>query len=227
MFFDQAPAKMPERPYEKLSPEQREIVFREFRRFQEQGCIQPKLEPSLLGLDWDSFVTRKFAEHAHQVSFLNPAEFISLAFSALDAYATAMLAAHFSCSSLGVLNFTCSLKRRDPESPMYLEFATIPEWGRIDPDSVMLELLHSFPEVLQARGFKVSPVMFMEGEGCLMEFAYPGRMVAEASPFLRNRPVDHWPQVTLCLNPTNELRIRAQDLLAFLRSSPSVEGNLN
>ena len=34
----------------------------------------------------------------------------------IDAYATAMLAAQVSYRSLGVLNFTCSLKRSGPES---------------------------------------------------------------------------------------------------------------
>ena len=60
-----------------------------------------------------------------------------------------------------------------------------------------------------------------------MQFAYPGQMVAKASPFLRDRPDELWPQVTLSLTPTDELRIRAQDILAFLLSSIPVEGNPN
>lgn len=227
MPFNQESAKMPDRPYEKLSPESKDRMLSELTRWLEEGFCQPKMEPSLLGLDWSSFVTRKFPEYAGQTSFWNPPEFISYAFSALDAYATAVLAAHFSCLSLGVMNFTCNLKRRDPESQMHMEFVTTPERGRIDPSSVMLELLRSFPRFLQTKRIEAGSVFFLEGEGCGMQFAYPGRMVAKASPFLRDRPDDLWPQVTLSLAPTDELRIRAQDILAFLLSSVAMEGSPN
>ena len=218
---------MPDRPYEKLSPESKDRVLREFKRLQEEGLCQPKMEPSLLGLDWSLFTTRKFPEYVDQIRFENPPEFISYGFSALDAYVTAMLAAHFSYRSLGVLNFTCSLKRSGPASQMHLEFATIPEQGRINPDSVMLEMLSTFPRLLQTKGIEAGAVFFLEGEGCGMQFAYPGQMVAKGSPFLRDRPDDLWPQVTLSLAPTDELRIRAQDILAFLLSSVAMEGNPN
>ncbi|HEV2133131.1 MAG TPA: hypothetical protein VGR47_02610 [Terracidiphilus sp.] len=218
---------MPERIYPELTPEQKESVIREFRRSLEAGGCSPKLNPSLLGLDWELFETREFPEHANDVCFSNPPEFISLAFSALDAYATAMLAAHLSIESLGCLQFTCSLKRRGPQLPMYLEFATTPEQGRINPDSIMAELLGSFPKILNARGFKDLTVMFMEGEGCVMEFEYSGNTLAEVSPFLRDRPDDPWPQVKLSLIPTDELKIRAQTILAFLLTSKSAEGKLN
>ncbi|MGA9425133.1 MAG: hypothetical protein WBV33_08645 [Terracidiphilus sp.] len=227
MLSDKEPAKMSERIYAELTPEQRESVIREFRRSLEAGGCSPKLNPSLLGLDWELFETREFPEYANEVCFGNPPEFISLAFSALDAYATAMLAAHFSYRSLGVLNFTCSLKRSGPESQMHLEFATIPEQGHINPDSVILEMLKSFPRLLQTKRIEAGTVFFLEGEGCAMQFAYPGRMVAEASPFLRDRPHDLWPQVTLSLTPTDELRIRAQVILAFLLSSTSMDGSPN
>jgi hypothetical protein len=92
---------MPERIYPELTPEQKESVIREFRRSLEAGGCSLKLNPSLLGLDWELFETREFPEHANVVCFSNPPEFISLAFSALDAYATAMLAAHLSFESLG------------------------------------------------------------------------------------------------------------------------------
>lgn len=227
MTFEQEPMKLPERRWPKLSPESKDAVLREVKRQQDEGFLSPRMEPSLLGLDWSSFETRKFPENAGQDSFRNPPEFISYGFSALDAYATAILAAHFSYRSLGVLNFTCSLKRRDPESQMHLEFATIPERGRINPDSVMVELLNSFPRLLQTKRIEAGTVFFLEGEGCGMQFAYPGRMVAETSPFLRNRPDELWPQVSLSLTPTDELRIRAQDILAFLLSSTSMDGNPN
>jgi hypothetical protein len=225
--FEQEPMKMPERRWPKLSPESKDAVLREVKRQQDEGFLSPKMEPSLLGLDWSLFVPREFPEYAEHFRFENPPEFISYGFSGLDAYATAMLAAHFSYRSLGVLNFTCSLKRHDPESQMHLEFATIPERGRFNPDLVMLELLNSFPRLLQTKRIEAGAVFFLEDEGCGMQFAYPGRMVAEASPFLRDRPDDLWPQVTLSLTPTDELRIRAQDILAFLLNSGSMEGNPN
>lgn len=227
MTFEQEPTESSERRWPALSEEQREASLREFKRLQEEGLCQPKMEPSLLGLDWFSFVAREFPEYAKQIRFENPPEFISHGFSALDAYATAMLAAHFSYRSLGVLNFTCSLKRSDPESEMHLEFATIPEQGRINPGSVMLEMLNSFPRLLQTKGIEAGAVFFLEGERCAMQFAYPGQMVAAASPFLRDRPDELWPQVTLSLTPTDELRIRAKDIVAFLLSPTPMEGNPN
>jgi len=227
MTIEREPTKMPERRYPRLSPESEDQVLKEIKRQQDEGFLSPKMEPSLLGLDWSLFVPRVFPEYAGQTSFWNPPEFISYGFSALDAYATAMLAAHFSYRSLGVLNFTCSLKRLDPVSHMRLEFATVPERGRIDPRSVKLELLRSFPRLLQTKRIEAGAVFFLEGEGCAMQFTYPGQMVVEASPFLRNRPNDLWPQVTLSLTPTDELRTRAQDILAFLVSPTSIEGNPN
>ena len=227
MTFEKEPTKLSERRWPSLSEEQREATLMEFERWMEEGGCQPKMEPSLLGLDWSSFVTRKFPDYAEQIRFWNPPEFISYGFSALDAYATAMLAAHFSYRSLGVLNFTCSLRRHDPESQLHLEFATIPEQGRISPDSVMLELLNSFPRLLQTKRIEAGAVFFLQGEGCGMQFAYPGRMVAKASPFLRDRPDDLWPQVTLSLTPTDELRTRAQDILTFLLNTFSMEGDPN
>ncbi len=223
MTFEQEPSNLPDNRWPALSEEEREATLREFKRWMEEGGCQPKLNPSLLGLDWDLFETREFPEYANEVCFGNPPEFVSLAFSALDAYATAILAAHLSFESLGGLKFTCSLKRRESQSPMYLEFATTPEQGRINPDSIMTELLGSFPAILHARGFKDLAVMFMEGEGCVMEFEYPGHMLAEASPFLQNRPIDRWPKVTLHLVPAIELRDRAHRVLAFLRDSGPIE----
>jgi len=221
MPFDEKPAKMPERPYEKLSQASRDDIISDLELWLAEGYCQPKEEPSLIGLDWSSFSTRKFAE------YMNPPEFINYAFKALDAYATAMLAAQFSCLSLGVLSFTCNLKRHDPESQMHMEFMTTPERGRIDPSSVELDLLSSFPRFLQTKRIEAHEGRFLEGEGCRMQFAYPGRMVAKASPFLRDRPVGLWPQVTLSFAPTVEMRIRAREILAFLLSSDAMDGRPN
>jgi len=100
--FEQEPTELPARRWPALSEEQRKESLRELKRWLEEGGCQPKMGPSLLGLDWSSFVTRKFPGYVDQSSFENPPEFISYAFSALDAYATAMLAAHFPYRSLGV-----------------------------------------------------------------------------------------------------------------------------
>lgn len=124
---------MSERIYAELTPEQRESVIREFRKSLNEGVSAPKLNPSLLGLDWDLFETGGLAEYANEPCFGNPPEFVSLAFSALDAYATAVLAAHLSFESLGSLKFTCSLTRHEPNSPMHLEFATTVEQGGLTP----------------------------------------------------------------------------------------------
>jgi hypothetical protein len=183
-----------------------------------EGYCQPKEEPSLIGLDWSSFSTRKFAE------YMNPPEFINYAFKALDAYATAILAAQFSCLSLGILSFTCNLNRHDPESQMHMDLMTTPERGRIDPSSVELDLRRSFPRFLKTKRIEAREGYFLRGEGCRMRIAYPGQMVAKVSPFLRDRPDGLWPQATLSFPPTDEMRIRAQDILAFLLSSDDMDG---
>jgi hypothetical protein len=91
----------------------------------------------------------------------------------------------------------------------------------------MLELLSSFPVLLSAKNIEGGAVLFLDGEGCPMQCNYPGRMIAGVSQFLRDRPADLWPQATLVLMPTVELRRRAQDILSFLRSSDSMEENPN
>ncbi|MGA3133776.1 MAG: hypothetical protein ABSD59_23675 [Terracidiphilus sp.] len=216
-----------ERIYPVFSQEEKDHISGEMKTWFEEGCCQPKMEPSLLGLDWSSFVTRKFPEHDRQISFLNPPEFVSYGFSALDAYATAMLAANFSSESHGLLTFTCKLKQFDSECKLSLDFMTTSEQGRIDSGRIMLELLSSFPVLLHAKNIEGGAVLFLEGDGCPMKCNYPGRMISSVSPFLRNRPVDLWPQAILVLMPTVELRKRALDILSFLRSADPIEENPN
>ena len=109
---------------------------------------------------------------------------------------------------------------------MSLEFATVPEKGRIDSGSMMVRILQSFPQLLEARGLEPGAVLFLAGEGCPMSFEYPGKMLVDASPFLRDRPADLWPRVTLRLTPTIELVERARAILAFQRGS-TIEGPPN
>jgi len=149
-----------ERLYLPLTREARDRVVREFQSWAEGGCLSPKLEPSLLRLDWLCFVTREFPDFPDSASVINSPEFISYGFSALDAYATAMLAAHFSFRTLGALTFNCSLKRGTPDSALYLEFTATPERNRINPDSIMAELLRSFPDLLRTKGIETEAVFF-------------------------------------------------------------------
>lgn len=216
-----------ERIYPVLSDEAKARVVAGLKISLEGGFCQPKMEPSFLGLDWSSFTTREFPEYPGDTSYLDPPEFISYGFSVLDAYATAVLAAHFSFSSHGDLTFTCELKQADPEGKLQLEFATAPERGRIDPQGIMLDLLRSIPVLLRAKSIEAGAVLFLEGEGCPVHFDYTGKMTAKASPFLRNRPVSLWPQARLTLTPTVELRLRAQEIVAFLFSSTSTGENPN
>jgi hypothetical protein len=197
------------------------------RKRRQEGVVDSEMEPSLLGLDWSMFVTRKHSECAGQIIFWDRPEFISYLFSALDAYATSMFAAHFSFRPLGTLNFTCRLKGSSRDTKMQLEFVTKPERGRISSGSMMFDMLRSFPRLLRTKGIEPGSVFFLEGDGCRMQFACPGRMVAELSPFLRDRPDAFWPEATLSLTPTDELRSRAQQILAFLVSSTSISDDPN
>jgi len=106
-------------------------------------------------------------------------------------------------------------------------FVTKPERGRISSGSGMLEMLRSFPRLLRTKGIEPSSVFFLEGEGCRMQFACPGQMAAELSPFLRDRPDTFWPEATLSVTPTDELQARAQKILTFLVSSSSISGDPN
>jgi hypothetical protein len=115
----QEPANEPEKSSEKPSPEAMKKVIQGVKLWLEEGFGSPKMEDSLLGLDWSVFVTREFPEHAGDTSFWDPPEFISYAFRALDAYATAMLAAHFRFISLGALKFRCRLTPPDTRRDKY------------------------------------------------------------------------------------------------------------
>jgi hypothetical protein len=192
----------------------------------EEGFFAPKIEDSMLGLDRSLFVTRKFPEYTEDTRFQGPPEFVSYALSTLDAYSTAILAAHVERTP-GVLHFTCSLKQRDADSQLQLEFVTTPERGKIMPGTAMLELLHAFPDLLRAKGIQEDAIYYLQGEGCPMLLPYPGRMLVKVSPFLRDRPLDLWPQATLSIDPTDELVIRAKAVVEFVRDTEPIAGNPN
>ncbi|MGB9029365.1 MAG: hypothetical protein WCC27_04515 [Acidobacteriaceae bacterium] len=56
---------------------------------------------------------------------------------------------------------------------------------------------------------------------------YPGQMVPEKSPYLKDRPAHLWPSVSLVVTPTRAIRSRAREVLAFLISSPDTDGAPN
>jgi hypothetical protein len=192
----------------------------------EEGFCAPKIEESMLGLDRSLFVTRKFQGHTEGTRFQNPPEFVSYALSALDAYSTAILAAHVERTP-GVLRFSCSLKQRDADSQLQLELVTTPERGKIMPGTAMLELLNAFPDLLRAKGIQEDAIFYLQGEGCPMLLPYPGRMLVKVSPFLRDLPLDLWPQATLSIIPTDELINRAKAIVQFVQNTEPMAGNPN
>lgn len=198
----------------------------DFKIWMEGGFCAPKIEDSMLGLDRSLFVTRNFPGHTQDTSFQSPPEFVSYALSTLDAYSTAILAAHVERTP-GVLHFSCSLKQRDADSQLQLEFVTTPERGKIMPGTAMLELLNAFPDLLRAKGIQEDTIFYLQGEGCPMLLPYPGRMLVKVSPFLRDRPLGLWPQATLSIVPTDELVIRAKAIVEFMRDTEPMAGNPN
>ncbi len=189
----------------------------------EEGLCAPKIEDSMLGLDRSLFVTRKFPEHTQDTNFQSPPEFVSYALSTLDAYTTAILAAHVERPP-GVLHFSCSLKQRDADSQLQLEFLATPARGKILPGTAMVELLSAFPDLLRAKGIQEDAIFYLQGEGCPMLLPYPGRMLVKVSPFLRDRPLDLWPQATLSIVPTDELVLRAKAIVEFVRDTEPMDG---
>jgi hypothetical protein len=110
---------------------------------------------------------------------------------------------------------------------LQLEFVTTPERGEILPGAAMLELLNAFPDLLRAKGIREDAVYYLQGEGCPMLLAYPGRMLVKVSPFLRDRPLDLWPQATLSIAPTDELVVRAKAVVEFVQNTAPMTGNPN
>jgi len=91
------------------------------------------------------------------------------------------------------------------------------------------EIHNAFRDFLGARGFEEAKTQFswMEGPGCSLTISYPGRLVSQKSPLLRDRPVGEWPCASLTIRVTEALRSRARDVLAFIRSSPKTDAVAN
>jgi hypothetical protein len=131
-----------------------------------------------------------------------------------------------------------------------LVFRMDSERGGVDFDSVMPSVIDAFGYLLSSldigvyeglvhpRRFQLSPrpgggrppadprlVEYRSDEWGEFKLLlhYPGQMVPEKSPYLRDRPAHLWPSVSLTLTPTEALRSRAREVVAFLRGSPNTE----
>lgn len=203
-----------ERRYKALTTDEIDRLLLAYKRLLEEGFCPPRLDDSILGLDWSLFRPRTFPEHADGARFGNPPEFITLSFATLDAYATAVLAADIAHDCLGELTFLCKLRQTELNSKLLLEFVTIPERGLIFPRTALFELLTTFPGLLRAKNLKRN-ASYALGSGCPMVIPYPGKMVAGLTPCLRDRPPDLWPEVFLRIVPTGQLVSRARTAVKF------------
>jgi hypothetical protein len=211
------------RRYERLSEEGKHAVLSDWRSSSEEGFSQPKLEDSLIGLDWSLFHPRTFPDHENDITFKRPPEFTMYAFSALDAYVTALLGTDSANPGHGIFDYTCSLKQ-GAAADLHMELNCSPEQRNTGSRRLMLELLTSFPRLLEARGIETETVAYLIGPGHPMKFAYPGAMVASRSPYLCHRPAELWPAVTLSLAANNELVTRARKITAFLVDAEAEDG---
>jgi len=214
------------RRYERLSEEEKHAVLSEWRSWLQGGFSQPKLEDSLLGLDWSLFHARTFPEHENDITFRTPPEFMMYAFSALDAYVTALLGADSADRGHGIFDYTCRLKQ-GAAADLHMELKSSPEQRTNGSRRLMLELLNSFPRLLKARGIETEAVYYLEGPGHPMQFAYPGAMVASRSPYLCDRPAGLWPAVTLSFAANDEVVTRARKITAFLGDAEAEDGVIN
>ena len=213
------------RPYEPLSEEGKHRVLSQVRRSLQAGFSQPKLDDSLLGLDWSLFQPRTFPGHENDTSFQTPPEFMMYALSALDAYVTALLGTDIADRGHGIFEYTCSLKQ-NATAELQMELKSSPHQPNTGSRRLMLQLLHSFPRLLKARGIEADEIAYLLGPGHRMQFAYPGQMVACRSPYLCDRPAELWPTVTLSFAANDELVTRARKITAFLVDAKAEEGGV-
>jgi hypothetical protein len=215
-----------ERPSKALTAEEKFDSSSHLKGSPEEGFCAPKLNQSMIGLAWSLFVPRVFPQHTQDDSYLDPPEWISWSHTTLDVYATAILAANLPHDELGSLTFSCALRQSRSRRGLRLEFVTVPERGEICPRTAMIELLSSLPRLLRAKDV-IGEVCYMPGEGCRMEIPYPGKMIAELCPSLRDRPCDLWPELTLKLDLTEELLDRARQVVELVWESGQFCGQPN
>jgi hypothetical protein len=209
-----------------LTPEQKSTLALGYQRLQQEGFCRPKLTESLMGFDWTCFTPRTFAEHAGDHWFRSPPEFLSLAYATLDAYVTAMFATSLKLGDYGEMHFSCRLKQEKFNPRLHLEFETTAERGKVFHRNTMIELLSSLPQLLRMKNIE-EDCCYMPGPGARMLIPYPGKLVAERSPFLRHRPCHLWPEVSLNIRPTEALVARAKRLVEFMWNTGKPRGTPN
>lgn len=211
--------------FRNLRPHPDQIAL-SFIRDWEEGNDRPEIPPSFLGLDWSTFSTGELSEQQDS-GYSTPPEFACYARSALDAYATAHVAAWGNPQGHGELKVTCSLKHSEYSiDDLFLEFTARFD-GELIPSTqqLMISLLTNFPAALKAKriGFGVhesatNGIVFFGRfhRGCLMTWDYPGKLIASKSPCLNRRPVDAWPQATIKIALNAEVCYRAKSVMDFL-----------
>lgn len=212
---------MTDRKWPALTPEQRQRTVNGIERDIEDGFIQPKFVPSLLGLEWECFSTQEFTKRPERPDWIDPPEFAPIAFSILDAYSATLLSSGFEFEPEEPVSFRGRLTRFH-EGPTMIElWIETPRWP-LDMSRNSNEIRNAFRDFLGAQGFEEAKTQFlwMEGPGCSLAICYPGKLETQKSPFLRSRPVEEWPCASLSIRVTEGLRSRARDVLEFVRSKP-------
>jgi hypothetical protein len=154
---------------------------------------------------------------------------MSIAFSILDAYTAAILSSAFEFEPGEQVSFRGRLTRFMLDGPTRIELWINAERWPLAMFDYINEIHRAFRDFLGARGFEEPKTQFssMEGPGCSLTISYPGRLVSQKSSLLRDRPVEEWPCASLTIRVTEDLRSRARDVLAFIRSSPKADAVAN
>jgi hypothetical protein len=172
---------------------------------------------------------------------MNPPEFVQVGLATLDAYATAVLASDLALGRVGPVCFLCALTRFNVETRPVLIVGIDAADGPIEREGDMVfltGLVVSFMMLLAGCGVvrktdQGGPAALLEPFGpvprgqFMLQLSYPGRMIAEKSPYLKVRTASEWPSVTLVVEPTEALRARARGSLAFFRDSGDAGEVLN
>ena len=177
-----------------------------------------KLSPPLIDLDWEACKTRRFDDFEPKENYMTPPEFVAYAFQAMDAYVAVIAVACLDEETEGVLTATCSLKQA-PDGRLALELVSRLNDALLPVSQMtMVDLLDTFPKVLRGQGIDLETVFFLPGAGCAMSFEYPGQMQLSKTRYL-DRPNDLWPEATMNVEISPELKARAKKIVDFTRLS--------
>lgn len=236
-------------PPEKLDKESLDRVLDYVRQELESGCGSPVDSPSLLGLwtmagNWVNMPHDLFALHiglndektTRQSGI--PAEFVHVGLNVLDAYATCVLAADVFIPHANEITLSISLDVGEAVLPSIREasdlWITMSVFSGGEPciatSDSHLELLRSLSIAVETkemrRGFWSKPwrpglVFLTDLRGCVMRMPYPGKMLAEKTPYLLQHAAEEWPRATLRFLVADELRRRARKVIDFLLNDPT------